>query len=166
MLWNPIAYGMYGSSSIARMNDCLHGPSSITHPIRTYIGYLQMTDWVSLFLVTPVRVRLHKTTLKLQWHLWPEAVLDLCHRNIISHVSMSIHFTQSLTRRCEQTRADSMIESRLYIYKHVVAGSLRMRNPSHKMACKVPSAVLHDIHLQLSRSVTKGVMARNPCEWM
>ena len=42
-------------------------------------------EWMS------VRVWLRETTCTL--HLWPDAVLDLYHRNIISHVCKCIHFT-------------------------------------------------------------------------
>ena len=37
---------------------------------RTYTGYLQRSGWVSLFLLIPMRVRLHKNMIILQQHLW------------------------------------------------------------------------------------------------
>ena len=83
-------------SSVAQMNECLAPPCSITHLISTYIRYLQMSDLVSLFLATLVRVWPCGTMVKLQLHLWLEAVLDLYYRNLITHVSKSIHYQLQL----------------------------------------------------------------------
>ena len=46
-----------------------------------------MSEWVS------VESGYARLRVNLQLQLWPDAVLDLYHRNIISHVCKYIHFT-------------------------------------------------------------------------
>ena len=66
------------------MDERLPGPSSIMHPIRTYIGYLPMSDWMGPFFVTPV---IESGYVRLQQHL------DLlsCHLGVVRRWNVVWH---------------------------------------------------------------------------